>query len=67
MTTDEFERILMALTHMRALNINGEHMVPLHGVIMVIHSNLNHDDRGLYEFDFKANRWTKRTPGPDTE
>jgi hypothetical protein len=67
MTTDEFERILVALASMRVLNINGENMVPLHSVVRVVHSNLNGDDRGLYEFDFQANRWMKKSPGGSVE
>lgn len=67
MTTDEFERILAALKHMRSWSINGEHYVPLAGIIQVIHSNLNHDDRGLYQFDFPNNTWEKKAPGPAAE
>lgn len=68
MTQDEFERMLVALANMRALNINGEHMVPLEGVIRVIHSNLHQEDREKYEFDFPNNRWVKRAPpGADVD
>lgn len=63
MTQDEFERILVALANMRALNINGEHMVPLEGVIRVVHSNLHEEDRQKYVFDFQNNKVSiKKTP-----
>lgn len=67
MTTDEFERILVALSHMGCLNINGQIMVPLEGVIKVVHSNLHSDDRSLYEFDFKNYKWIKKQAGSPNE
>lgn len=49
MTSDEFDRILAAIVEMRALNINGDVMVSINGVLRIIHSNLHHDDKAFYK------------------
>jgi hypothetical protein len=66
MTTDEFERIMIAIGQMRQISVNGECLVPAEGIIKIIHSQLHSDDRSLYRFDFKIGKWEKLKPGPNT-
>lgn len=63
MTADEFDRILVSLKHTNTLNVNGYGpMIQLRAVVEILHSNLHHEDKSLYEFDWNTNSFKKKTP-----
>lgn len=63
MTADEFDRILTALRHANTVNLEGYgRMVSLRGVIEILHSNLHHEDKALYEFDWEKHTFRKKNP-----
>lgn len=63
MTTDEFDRIFTALRYVTTVSvIPFGNMVPLRAVLEILHSNLHHEDKGLYEFDWTTNSFRKRSP-----
>lgn len=63
MTSEEFERILIAFGAMGSYKTHNGTLVSLEGVIRIVHSNLNRDDRDLYVFDFQKGTWIRKEPG----
>jgi hypothetical protein len=62
MTSDEFDRILTALRHANTITVNGfGSMVQLRAVIEILHSNLHHEDKALYDFDWKTMSFRKKS------
>jgi hypothetical protein len=62
-TADEFDRILTSLRHVSTVTVLPlGNMVPLRAVIEILHSNLHHEDKALYEFDWATNSFKKKPP-----
>lgn len=59
MTSDEFERMLLAITNMRGVVVNGEVWVSAETVIRIIHSNLHAEDKEAWKYDPVTRVWHK--------
>jgi hypothetical protein len=57
MTSDEFQRILVALCSMQIYNTGNDYLVSLPRVMMIIHSQLHPDDKSKWEYDAKKLSW----------
>jgi len=57
MTSDEFQRIVVALCAMTNYNIGGEPYVSLPRVLAIIHSQLHPDDKAKWQFDPQKMYW----------
>jgi len=57
MTSDEFERILVALCAMKIYNVNDDLLVSLPRAMMIVHSQLHPDDKSKWAYDPKSVSW----------
>lgn len=58
MTSEEWKRILIAVSQMHGYNINGKKYVPAGGVLRIIHSQLHPDDQAHWKFDEQTEVWS---------
>lgn len=58
MTSEEWKRILVAVSQMGGYSINGKRYVPVGGILTIIHSQLHPDDQAQWACDEKAEVWS---------